>query len=76
MDVVTIEANLIDGNRIVGNPTFLGLPGLDVERSEVPRAGDGVALKLTVRERTPLVRARREALKLLGTSRPTSTLCV
>ncbi len=26
MDVVTLEANLVDGNRIVGNPAFLGLP--------------------------------------------------
>ncbi len=47
LDVVTIEANLIDGNRIIGNPAFLGLPGLDVERSGVPRAGDDVAVQLT-----------------------------
>ncbi len=47
LDVVTIEANLIDGNRIVGNPAFLGLAGPDIERSGVPWAGDDVAVQLT-----------------------------
>ena len=47
LDVVTIEANLVDGHRIVGNPAFLGFPGLDVERSGVPWAGDNVAVQLT-----------------------------
>ncbi len=48
LDVVTLEANLVDGDGIVGNPTFLGLPGLDIERSGVPWAGDDVAVQLTL----------------------------
>ncbi len=58
LNVVTLEANLVDGDGIVGHPTFLGLAGFHIERSEVPWAGDDVALKLTVGERTALMRAR------------------
>ena len=37
MDVVTVKANLIVGDRIVGHPAFKRLARLHVERREMPR---------------------------------------
>ena len=58
LNVVTVEANLIGGDGIVGDPALLGLACPDIKRSEMPWAGDDVALELTVREGTTLMRAR------------------
>ena len=43
---------------VVGDPALLGYACPDIERSEMPWAGDDVALDLTVREGTTLMRAR------------------
>ena len=55
-DVVTVEANLIGGDGIVGDAALLGLACPDIKRSEMPWAGDDVSVELTVRKGTTLRR--------------------